>query len=45
MEKLERDNSKITLYITLKSATAKKLRLQIWAIRWANICRYYCVMG
>ena len=30
MEKLERNNSKITLYITLKSAAMKKLGLKIW---------------
>ena len=30
MEKLERNNYKITLYITLKSAATKTLRLRIW---------------
>lgn len=30
MEKLEQTDSNITLYITLKSATTKKLRLRIW---------------
>ena len=30
MEKLERNDSKTTLYITLKSAATKKLRLRIW---------------
>ena len=30
-EKLERNDSKINLHIMLKQATAKKLRLQVWA--------------
>ena len=30
MEKLERNDSKITLYIALKNAATKKLRLRIW---------------
>ena len=30
MEKLERNDSKTTLYITLKSTATKKLRLRIW---------------
>ena len=30
IEKLERNNSKITLYITVTSAATKKLRLRIW---------------
>ena len=30
MEKLERNDSKITLYITLTSAATKKLRLRVW---------------
>ena len=30
-EKLERNDSKINLYITLKEAATKKLRLRVWA--------------
>lgn len=30
MEKLERNDSKISLYIPLKNAVAKKVRLRIW---------------
>ena len=30
-EKLERNDSKINLYIMLKEAAAKKLRLRVWA--------------
>ena len=30
MEKLQRNDSKITLYITLKSVATKRLRLRIW---------------
>ena len=30
-EKLERNNSKINLHITLKEAATKKLRLLVWA--------------
>ena len=30
MEKLEPSDSKITLYITLKNASTRKLRLRIW---------------
>ena len=31
MEKLERDDSKIDLFIQLKKTATKKLRLRIWA--------------
>ena len=30
-EKLERNNSKISLYLMLKEAATKKLRLRVWA--------------
>ena len=41
-EKLERNDSKIGLNITLKNAATKKLRLRIWA---HSIGEYLCVLS